>query len=47
MGEEGSSILGQETLDMEQILRDQQQQMNIEKHNADLLYKKIQASKNR
>ncbi len=47
MGEEGGSILGQETLDMEQILRDQQQQMNIEKHNADLLYKKIQASKNR
>jgi hypothetical protein len=46
MGENESSILGEEVLDMEQILRDQQREMNIDKMKTDALYKKIEQSRN-
>ena len=46
MGENESSILGEEVLDMEQILRDQQREMNIDKMKTAALYKKIEQSRN-
>ena len=46
LGENSGSILGQEVLDMEQILRDQEREMNIDKAKADAFYKKIQQTKN-
>jgi len=45
-GDNSSSILGQEVLDMEQILRDQQRELNKEKTQAEAFYKKIQQTKN-
>jgi len=45
-GDNNSSILGQEVLDMEQILRDQQRELNKEKAQAEAFYKKIQQTKN-
>jgi len=47
IGETGSSILGEEVLDMEQILRDQQQQLNKEKAQYNELMRQIQATKRR
>lgn len=46
LGENSGSILGQEVLDMEQILKDQEREMNIDKAKADAFYKKIQQTKN-
>lgn len=46
LGENSGSILGQEVLDMEQILRDQEREMNIDKAKADAFYKKIQQTRN-
>jgi len=47
LGENSSSILGEEVLDMEQILRDQQREMNKEKAQAEELMRQIQNTKNR
>jgi len=47
IGETGSSILGEEVLDMEKILRDQQQQLNKEKAQYNELMRQIQATKRR
>ena len=47
LGENSSTILGEEVLDMEQILRDQQQEMYKEKAQADKLMRQIQYTKNR
>jgi len=47
LGENSSSILGEEVLDMEQILRDQHREMNKEKAQAEELMRQIQNTKNR
>jgi hypothetical protein len=47
LGENSGSILGEEVLDMEQILRDQQREMYKEKAQADELMRQIQNTKNR
>jgi len=46
LGENSSSILSQEVLDMEQILRDQHREMNKEKAKKEAFYKKIQQTRN-
>jgi len=47
LGENSSSILGEEVLDMEQILRDQNREMKKEKAQAEELMRQIQNTKNR
>ena len=47
LGENSSSILGEEVLDMEQILRDQYREMNKEKAQAEELMRQIQMTKRR
>lgn len=47
LGENNSSILGEEVLDMEQILRDQYREMNKEKAQAAELMRQIQMTKRR
>ena len=47
LGENNSSILGEEVLDMEQILRDQYREMNKEKAQAEELMRQIQMTKRR
>lgn len=47
LGENSSSILGEEVLDMEQILRDQKREMYKEKAQAEELMRQIQNTKNR
>jgi hypothetical protein len=47
LGENNGPILGEEVLDMEQILRDQHRELNKEKAQYNELMRQIQNTKNR